>query len=53
MDVVPEDQRGRPILALDVWEHTYILDYGASGKGKYVDAFFKNLNWEVVAARME
>lgn len=35
------------VLALDVWEHTYILDYGASGKGKYVDAFFANLNWKV------
>ena len=40
------------LLALDVWEHAYILDYGASGKGKYVDAFFKNLNWEVVASRI-
>ncbi|MBX4198889.1 Fe-Mn family superoxide dismutase [Candidatus Parcubacteria bacterium] len=34
------------ILALDVWEHTYILDYGAAGKGKYVDAFLANLNWQ-------
>jgi Fe-Mn family superoxide dismutase len=34
------------ILALDVWEHTYILDYGAAGKGKYIDAFLANLNWE-------
>ena len=40
------------LLALDVWEHTYILDYGSAGKGKYVDAFFKNLNWEVVASRL-
>jgi Fe-Mn family superoxide dismutase len=36
------------VLALDVWEHTYVLDYGASGRGKYVDAFFENLNWKVV-----
>lgn len=36
------------VLALDVWEHTYIADYGAAGKGKYVDAFFENLNWKVV-----
>jgi len=35
------------VLALDVWEHTYVLDYGASGRGKYVDAFFDNLNWKV------
>lgn len=41
------------ILALDVWEHTYILDYGAAGRGKYVDAFFENLNWSVVEKRFE
>ncbi len=39
------------ILALDVWEHAYILDYGASGKAKYIDAFFKNLNWGGVEKR--
>ncbi|MBP9757022.1 MAG: superoxide dismutase [Candidatus Pacebacteria bacterium] len=39
------------ILALDVWEHAFLLDQGALGKGKYIDAFFKNLNWEVVEKR--
>ncbi len=39
------------ILALDVWEHAFILDYGAQGKGTYIDAFFKNLNWSVVEKR--
>ena len=39
------------ILALDVWEHAYLLDYGAAGKGKYIDAFFKNLNWSVIEER--
>lgn len=39
------------ILALDVWEHAFLLDYGAQGKGKYIDAFFKNLNWNVVEQR--
>ena len=41
------------ILALDVWEHSYFLDYGAAGKGKYIDAFFKNLNWGVIEKRFE
>ncbi|HEV8666528.1 MAG TPA: Fe-Mn family superoxide dismutase [Candidatus Paceibacterota bacterium] len=41
------------ILALDVWEHAFLLDYGAQGKGKYVDAFFKNLNWKVIEERFE
>lgn len=40
------------ILALDMWEHSYMRDYPASKKGDYVDAFFKNLNWEVVAGRL-
>lgn len=41
------------ILALDVWEHAYLLDYGAQGKGNYIDAFFKNLNWSVIEKRFE
>lgn len=41
------------ILALDVWEHAFLLDYGAQGKGKYLDAFFKNLNWGVIERRFE
>lgn len=39
------------ILALDVWEHSYLLDHGAAGKAKYVDAFFKNVNWTVIESR--
>ena len=39
------------VLALDVWEHAFLLDYGAQGKAKYVDAFFKNLNWGTVDKR--
>ena len=41
------------ILALDVWEHAYLLDYGAAGKSKYIDAFFKNLNWKIVEDRFD
>ncbi len=41
------------VLALDVWEHAFLLDYGALGKGKYVDAFFKNLNWKVIEQRFD
>lgn len=39
------------VFALDVWEHAFILDYGAQGKGTYIDAFFKNLNWSVIEQR--
>jgi len=40
------------VLALDMWEHSYMLDYAPSEKKNYVDAFFKNVNWEVVASRI-
>ena len=40
------------VLALDMWEHSYMRDYLPAEKGGYIDAFFKNLNWEVVAERM-
>jgi Fe-Mn family superoxide dismutase len=36
------------ILALDMWEHAYIYDYPTSEKKKYIEAFFENLNWEVI-----
>lgn len=40
------------VLALDMWEHSYMLDYPPSEKKAYVEAFFNNLNWEVVASRL-
>jgi len=40
------------VLALDMWEHSYMRDYPASDKSKYVDAFFANINWEVVSNRL-
>ena len=36
------------ILALDMWEHSYITDYQPSGKKQYIEDFFANLNWEVI-----
>lgn len=40
---------GRPILALDMYEHAYHMDYGA-GAGGYVDAFMAAIRWDNVAA---
>ncbi len=40
------------VLALDMWEHSYMRDYPPSQKKKYIEAFFRNLNWEVVASRV-
>jgi Fe-Mn family superoxide dismutase len=40
-----------PILVMDVWEHAYMVDYGASGRDDYIKAFFGNVNWPVVEQR--
>ena len=40
-----------PILVIDVWEHAYMTDYGLK-KADYIEAFFKNVNWEAVAKRL-
>jgi len=40
------------VVGLDMWEHSYMLDYPPSEKKKYIEAFFKNLNWDVVAGRV-
>lgn len=39
------------VLAIDVWEHAFMVDYTPAEKGKYLEAFFENLNWEVVEER--
>ena len=43
----------RPILVLDGWEHAFMRDYKAFERGKYVDAFLKNVNWEAVDGRVK
>ena len=43
---------GIPILALDMYEHAYHLDFGAAG-GAYVDAFMQNIDWAGVYARYQ
>lgn len=41
------------ILALDMWEHSFVADYQPSGKKQYVEDFFKNLNWSVIEKNYE
>jgi Fe-Mn family superoxide dismutase len=36
-----------PLVALDVYEHAYFMDYGTD-RGAYIDAFLANLDWSVV-----
>jgi len=40
-----------PILALDMYEHSYHMDYGAKAAA-YVDAFMQNINWANASRRL-
>jgi Fe-Mn family superoxide dismutase len=42
---------GNPLLIMDVFEHAYLPDYGLK-RGDYIQAFFQNINWPVVEARL-
>ena len=42
----------RPILVMDVFEHAFMLDYGLK-RADYIAAFFKNINWKAVEARLQ
>jgi len=41
----------RPILALDCWEHAFMIDYGTN-KAEYLKAFVDNIDWRAVHERL-
>ncbi len=43
---------GVPILALDMYEHAYHMDFGANAKA-YVDTFMRNVDWQALEQRYE
>lgn len=40
-----------PLLIMDVFEHAFMLDYGLK-RADYIEAFFRNIDWQAVAARL-
>lgn len=43
----------QPLLVMDVWEHAYMVDHKASGRPDYINAFWGNVNWDIVNGRYE
>ena len=43
--------RDELILALDVYEHAYYLDF-QTARAKYIDAFLKSIDWDAVNKRL-
>lgn len=41
-----------PLLVMDVFEHAFMIDYGLK-KGDYIEAFFRNIDWDAVASRLK
>lgn len=44
--------QGKPILALDLWEHAYYLKY-LNQRKKYIESFFSNVDWGKVGEKYE
>ncbi len=43
---------GIPLLVMDMYEHSYHMDYGTKAT-KYINAFMSNVNWNIVAQRWD
>ena len=39
------------VVAVDMWEHAYMVDYTPGEKMRYFDAYWTALNWETIARR--
>ncbi len=41
-----------PIIVMDAWEHAFVPDYKANERGKYVEAYFSNIDYQACEARL-
>jgi Fe-Mn family superoxide dismutase len=41
-----------PLLVMDVFEHAFLTDYGLK-RADYIEAFFRNVDWKTVEARLK
>jgi len=42
----------KPLLVMDVWEHAFMRDYRATERGRYLDAFLRNVDWPIAEHRL-
>lgn len=42
----------KPLLVMDVWGHAFMRDYKVTERAKYVEAFFRNVDWPMVERRL-
>lgn len=41
-----------PLLAVSLWDQSYLIDYGVNGKKEYISKVFDSMNWDVVNSRV-
>ena len=42
----------KPIVVMDCWEHAFVPDYKVTDRAKYIEAYFKNLDYRVCEGRL-
>jgi Fe-Mn family superoxide dismutase len=42
----------KPLVVLDAWEHAFVPDYKPTERAKYLEAYFKNVDWRACEARL-
>jgi Fe-Mn family superoxide dismutase len=41
-----------PLLSVNVWQHTYLTDYGVAGKRRFLENYFNCIDWSMVRKRL-